>query len=208
MRALGAGTLETERFERWVRQDYLFLVEYCRLLALAAARSPDVAVLRRFAELLGATAGREMDLHRSFAGEFGVSEEALEAEEMAPVTQAYTDFLVRTAATGDFSELVAALLPCMWGFNEIGVRLAEQGLPQDPRCAKWIEAYADPEFGHLAEWCRELLDGVAADAGPRQRERMRRAFLLSSRYELAFWSASWREETPLHQLETPAGAEG
>jgi hypothetical protein len=30
------------------------------------------------------------------------------------------------------------------------------------------------------------------------------AFLTSSRYELAFWEASWREETPLRQPETPA----
>lgn len=176
-----------ERFKRWLRQDYLFLVEYCRLLALAAARSPGVTVLRRFAELLQATAVTEMDLHRSYAAEFGVSEQELEAEELAPVTRSYTDFLVRTAATGDFSELVAALLPCMWGFNEIGLRLAGQGRPAEPRYAQWIDAYADPEFTRLAEWCRTVLDELAVDAGAAQRERMRRAFLLSSRYELAFW---------------------
>jgi thiaminase (transcriptional activator TenA) len=39
---------------------------------------------------------------------------------MAPVTQAYTDFLIRTAATQDFAELAAALLPCMCAFSELG----------------------------------------------------------------------------------------
>ena len=29
------------------------------------------------------------------------------------------------------------------------------------------------------------------------------AFLTSSRYELAFWDASWRNEPPLHTPATP-----
>jgi thiaminase/transcriptional activator TenA len=187
VRGIGDGSVEVARLERWVRQDYRFLVEYCRLFALAAARAPDLATLRKFAELLQATAVTEMDLHRAYAAGFGIAPEALEAEEMAPVTRAYTDFLLRTAATADFGELAAALLPCMWGFNEIGLRLAARGRPPDERCAAWIDSYADPAFTELAAWCRGLVDRLANDAGPTARARMREAFLVSSRYELAFW---------------------
>lgn len=187
VRGIGDGTVDVERFKRWVRQDYLFLIDYCRVFGLAAARAPDLATLRRFAELLQATAVTEMDLHRSYAADFGISNAELEAEEPAPATRAYTDFLLRTASTGDFAELAAALLPCMWGFHEIGVRLAERGRPSEPRCAAWIDAYAAPEFGELAAWCRDLVDRVAAGAGPAARERMREAFVASSRHELAFW---------------------
>ena len=56
VRGIGDGTVDVERFKRWLRQDYRCLVEYCRVFALAAARSPDLATLRRFAELLQATA--------------------------------------------------------------------------------------------------------------------------------------------------------
>jgi thiaminase (transcriptional activator TenA) len=187
VRGIGDGTVDVERFKRWVRQDYRFLIEYCRLFGLAAARAPDLATLRWFAELLRTTAVTEMDLHRSYAAEFGISATELESEEMAPVTRAYTDFLLRTAATNDFAEVTAALLPCMWGFNEIGLRLAERGRPADERCAKWIDTYADPEFTRLAGWCRELVDRLAEEVGQPVRERMREAFLVSSRYELAFW---------------------
>jgi thiaminase/transcriptional activator TenA len=187
VRGVGDGTLEPDRFKRWVRQDYLFLIEYCRLFGLAAARSPDLDTLRRFAELLRATAVTEMDLHRSYAAEFGITPAELAEEEMAGVTRAYTDFLLRTAATGDFAELAAALLPCMWGFSEIGLRLAERERPADRRYAAWIDSYAAAEFAELAAWCRELVDRLAGDAGPAQRERMRLAFVASSRYELAFW---------------------
>jgi thiaminase/transcriptional activator TenA len=134
-----------------------------------------------------------MDLHRSYAAEFGISSEQLEREEMAPATRGYTDFLIRVAATGDFAELVAALLPCMWGFAEIGQRLAAGKRPADTRYAAWIDAYASPEFEEMAGWCRELLDRVAVGAGQDARRRMEVAFLTSSRYELAFWESAWTQ---------------
>jgi len=193
VRGIGEGTLDPERFRHYIRQDYLFLIEYGRLLALACARAPRLALQERFADLTQATLRGEMELHRSYAAEWGISREELEAERPTPTTRAYTDFLLRTAALGDFAELVAALLPCMWGYSEIGRRLAEGGRPAHALYARWIETYADPEFARLAGWCREICDEVAASA---DRERMRAAFLASSRHELAFWDASWRLEPP------------
>jgi thiaminase (transcriptional activator TenA) len=195
VRGIGDGSLDLERFRHWVRQDYRFLVEYCRLFGLAAARAPDLETLVRFADLLQATARTEMDLHRAYASELGIAPAALEREPMAPTTRAYTDFLVRVAATGDFAELAAALLPCMWGFSEIGQRLAAQGLPAEPRYAKWVRMYADPEFATLAAWCRELVDRLAAGADDATRRRMEESFLTSSRYEYLFWEMAWRLET-------------
>jgi thiaminase (transcriptional activator TenA) len=149
VRAIGAGTVDPEDLAAWVRQDYLFLIEYCRLFGLAAARAPDLATLTRFAELLHATATVEMSLHRAYCRELGISIEELEREPMAPSTRAYTDFLLRIATLGDFAELAAALLPCMWGFSEIGQRLKAVGLPEEPRCRVWVETYADPEFAAI-----------------------------------------------------------
>jgi thiaminase/transcriptional activator TenA len=194
VRGIGDGTLGIDRFEYWVRQDYLFLIEYCRLFGLAAARSPDLATLIRFAELLRATAVTEMSLHRELGASLGIKEAELEGELMAPTTQAYTDFLLRTAATGDFSELSAALLPCMWGFSEIGLELAKGQRPAEPRLAAWIDSYADPEFAALASWCRDLVDRLAAEAGPEIRSAMEAGFRTSSRYELAFWEMAWTME--------------
>lgn len=189
VRGIGTGTVPRHQFERWVRQDYLFLIQYCRLFGYAAARSPDLATLVCFAELLHATTTKEMDLHRDFAARFGIRRAELESEEMAPATRAYTDFLLRTAALGEFAELASALLPCMWGFSEIGLRLAAGPRPDEPLCAAWIDTYADPEFERLAGWCRELVDRLAAEAGASLQHRMHDAFLTSSRYELEFWSA-------------------
>ena len=194
LRGIADGTLTLERFSFYVRQDYLFLIEYARLLALGAARSPDLATMTRFSELTAEILTTEMDLHRSFAAELGISANELEAESPAPTTQGYTDFLVRTAAQGDFGELAAALLPCMWGYAEIGQVLARAGRSPDQRYARWVDMYASAEFAELAAWCRTLVDRLGAALGDDGRARLQRAFLTSSRYELAFWEMAWTGE--------------
>lgn len=194
VRGVADGTLAPERFSFYVRQDYLFLIEYARLLALGAARSPDLATMTNFAELTTEILTTEMNLHRSFAAELGISAAELEAEAPAPTTQGYTDFLVRTAAQGDFAELAAALLPCMWGYAELGQVLAAEGRSPDDRYARWVDMYASAEFGELAVWCRALVDRLGAALGDDGRARLHRAFLTSSRYELAFWEMAWSGE--------------
>jgi thiaminase/transcriptional activator TenA len=191
VRGIGDGTLDEERFRFYVRQDYLFLIDYGRLLALGAARAPGVAEMRRFAGLAQGVLETEMALHVGFAQRWGISAAELESEPLAPATRGYCDFLLRTAALGDFAELCAALLPCMWGYAEIGSALATAGPPDHPGYTAWIATYADPEFQALAQWARELTDGAGVDAGPAALARMHAAFRTSSELELAFWQAAW-----------------
>jgi thiaminase/transcriptional activator TenA len=191
VRGIGDGTLPEDRFRWYVRQDFRFLVDYGRLLALGAARAPRLDDMRRLAGLAQGVLETEMALHAGFAERWGIGAAELEAEPMAPATAAYTDFLLRTAALGDFAELVGALLPCMWGYAEVGGRLARAGVPDHAGYATWIATYADPEFQALAAWGRELADAAGADAGPGGRERMHAAFRTSSEHELAFWEAAW-----------------
>src|SRR5215471_14525398 len=91
VRGIGDGTLDPERFRFYVRQDYLFLIEYGRVLALACARAPRLELMERFAVLTQSTLGTEMDLHRAYAAEWGITREALERERPHTVTRGYTD---------------------------------------------------------------------------------------------------------------------
>jgi thiaminase (transcriptional activator TenA) len=195
VRGIATGSVDREQFKFWVRQDYLFLIEYSRLLAFATARAPDLETMRRFAELTRGTLSTEMALHRAYAAEFGIDEKELESETKAPTTRAYTDFLLRSATVGDYAELLAALLPCMWGFSEIGLEISRRGLPDEPLCRKWVEMYASEEFAELASWCRDILDAIAGDLPEHDQARLTEVFLTSSRYELAFWDMAQSLET-------------
>lgn len=195
VRGLADGSLPLACFRYYMVQDYVFLIAFCRVLALGAAKSDDLETMSRFAGLLHETLHTEMVLHRAYAARFGITEAELEAAEASPATHAYTAHLQHVAHAGGLGELAAALLPCQWGYAEIGQELDRTApTPRHELYGDWIAAYASPEFGALAGWLRGLVDRLGADAGPAERQRMARAFVSSSRHELAFWDAAWRRE--------------
>ena len=189
---IGDGSLPVEKFKFYIRQDYVFLVEYSRVLALAVAKGHDLPVMEKFAELLHATLVTEMALHRSYCGAFGISAEDLAETRAAPTTYAYTRHLLETAWSGSLGEIVASLFPCAWGYWEIGTRLLARGVPaQAPLYARWIEMYASKEYGEVAHWVKNLLDALGEAASRSESEWMTERFLLSSRFEHAFWEMAW-----------------
>ena len=194
VRGLGDGSLDSAVFERWVRQDYLYLIEFARVFAWAAAKSDRLESMSWHAAALHLTLNAEMSLHREYAARFGITPEELEAEQMWPTTRAYTDFLVRTAADGDLADLLAALLPCAWGYVHVAEQLATEPLPADRRYADWIEQYVSEEFREAAAWLRSEMNRLARDAGPEKRQHLTDIFLVSSRYEWRFWEMCWNGE--------------
>lgn len=194
---IGDGTLPLEAFRFYMCQDYVFLIDYSRVLALAVAKAGDLETMGRFAELLHETLNTEMDLHRGFAAKFGISPDELEATQAAPGTRAYTQHLLTVAYSGDLADITAAILPCMWDYSDIGQTLAAQGAageaPQ-PLYDEWIQLYAAPEFAALAAWLRDLLDRFGSGAGTNQRTRLGGLFTDSCRYEYLFWDMAYRQE--------------
>ncbi len=136
VRGLGDGSLDERIFRRWIIQDYLYLKEFARVLAWAAAKTDRSESMAWYAGALRLTLTTEMELHRRYAARFGLSPADLEAAAVWPTTRAYTDFLVRTAAEGDLADLVAALLPCVWGYVHLAQALrARPGTWERPRGA-------------------------------------------------------------------------
>lgn len=192
---IGDGSLDLNRFRTWLRQDYLYLIDYARLFGAGMLKAPNLDLMTTMAQLGHEILHTEMDLHRSYVAEFGISKSELESEMKLPTCQGYTDFLLRTATVGDFPELMAALLPCMWGYAEVGERLAARPLPEDERFQRWIAMYASPEFSQLSEWCRHATDAVCDGLPAASVKRVEAAFMTSSRYELAFWEMAWSDES-------------
>ena len=119
VQAMGDGSLSLDRFSYYMRQDYLFLIDYCRVLAIASAKSPNLESMGRFASLLDETLNSEMELHRGFCSDLGITEADIEATSPSPATVAYTSHLVRRAYDGSIAEIAASLLPCQWGYDAV-----------------------------------------------------------------------------------------
>ena len=189
---VGEGTLEVARFKHYVLQDYVYLIDYSRVLAMASARAHDLETMGWFARLLDETLNVEMDLHRGYCAEFGITTVELETTIAAPTTLAYTSYLLQLAHQGSFPELVASLVPCQWGYWEIGAHLARLGEPREaPLYCQWIQMYSSPEFAELADSIRELANRLAERAGAGEVEGMGRAYMTSLRFEYLFWEMAY-----------------
>jgi thiaminase/transcriptional activator TenA len=194
VKGIGDGSLDETIFSRWVLQDYRYLIEFSRIFAWAVAKADRLESMSWYATVLNLTLNSEMELHRQYAARFGIAIEDLEAAPMWPTTRAYTDFLVRTAADGDMADLLAALLPCAWGYVYVAEHLAAGKAATDQRYADWISQYSSEDFAEAAEGLKAELNRVAAGASEEKQRRLRELFVLSSRYEWKFWEMCWRGE--------------
>ncbi|UCD25663.1 MAG: thiaminase II [Gemmatimonadota bacterium] len=191
---LADGSLDEEKFKRWVLQDYRYLMEFARIFAWAVVKADSLESMAWYAKVLDLTLNTEMSLHRQYAERFGITSEQLERQEMWPTTRAYTDFLLRISADGDMLDLLAALLPCAWGYVYVARHLGEKPPPADDRYAEWIAQYTSDEFNDAAEWLKSEFNRLAAGATPEKASRLEELFVLSSRYEWQFWEMCWTGE--------------
>jgi thiaminase (transcriptional activator TenA) len=195
LRELGAGTLPIDRFRFFLTQDYPYLKEFCRVLGLAVSRGGRLDEITFFAGLLHGTLDSEMDLHRSYCGEFGIAPEDLEATRLAPAAHAYTRHLLAVGALGTQAEMALALLPCVASYAEIGRMLAAHPPEKAPLYVRWITMYASDGFQEVARRMMALVDGLESRVSTEERARCREHFLVSSRHELLFWEMAYRMET-------------
>lgn len=188
------GTLPMESFAHYVAQDAHYLRDYARALAMVAAKAPDDVTVAMFAAHAQGAVEVERQLHAGFADELAGTYPAAFAQPPGPTTLAYTSYLLRVCALGDFAQALAAVLPCYWIYAEVGASLLGQGSP-DPLFRRWIETYGGEEFGAIVAAVLEAVDLVGESVGPAQAAEMRDHVLTTSKYEWMFWDAGWRRET-------------
>lgn len=188
------GTLELERFIYYMKQDYVYLIDYAKMFALGSIKARDLETMGKFAELLHSTLNVEMELHRQYAERFGIARDELEATVPAPTTIAYTKYML-DAGQGSLAEVVAALLPCMWSYREIGTTFAAHpGALDHPLYREWILMYSSEEFGELTEWTIRLMDRLAENLPERELARLEELFVVTSKFEYMFWDMANRQE--------------
>ena len=190
---LAAGTLAPESFRHYILQDSLYLAEYSRALALAAARAPTASGRLEFSDGAKVAVQVEEALHQAFFAQFGVTAEIAAASEPTPACLAYTSYLSALAATRSYEELIAGILPCFWVYWEVGCDVKPRAVSPN-RYAAWIDTYAAPAFGEATDRVRALVDEAAGNATQVTRDAMAIAFRNATRFEWMFWDSAWRVE--------------
>lgn len=205
VKGLGEGWLDQEKFKHWLKQDYVYLIEYSRLFALGSAKAHDLKTMTTFAKLLHGTLDMEMDLHRQYASKFGITAEELEVTEAGATTTAYTSYMLNVSQRGGIDNVVASVLACAWSYNFIGKELATwSGALGHEFYGHWVKMYASDEFTELAEDCKNLMNEIASGKPERDLEELEEIVVKTSLFEYMFWDmAENKEEWPI-QLSADA----
>jgi thiaminase/transcriptional activator TenA len=185
---IGAGTLPHATFRFYFEQNLLYLGEYARAIAFAAAGTADRGALSVLARFLGQIADVEIPANEAFLERLGGAPGLLRGSvPMLPTTYAYTRHLLDATSRGGLAVALAALLPCQWSYGEIGRHLA-RSLPADPVYRDWVSLFAGDGYDELVVASTELLDASCAAA---DQPRTADAFDRSVRYEIAFWQMAY-----------------
>jgi thiaminase/transcriptional activator TenA len=187
------GSLPADAFGFYVVQDALYLRRYAQALAAVATRAPDAAATEMFARHAAGAVAVEQELHRSLLADLGIDPAAAAAAEPAPVSLAYTSYLLAVAGFGSYAEGVGAVLPCYWIYWEVGKELLRRGSP-DARYQRWIDTYGGAEFGATVREVLAVTDELGPALPPAERDRVHAHFQATSRYEWMFWDMGYRQE--------------
>jgi thiaminase/transcriptional activator TenA len=193
LHGLTDGTLPEETFRVYVTQDALYLRQFARVLAVAAAKAPRDDWCEVLSEHAKVTLVVERSLHEGFFQGWGLPVEQIERTPPTPTTLAYTSYLNRVAYSSPFEEILGAVLPCYWIYWEVGKALETRGSSQR-LYQRWIDTYASEMFASAVQQVLTMLDTAVSDLPPRRLAAIEERFVTAARYEWMFWDAAWRQE--------------
>jgi thiaminase (transcriptional activator TenA) len=189
IRQLRDDSLPVGTFRFYLIQDYHYLEGFARAVAIALAGAPDSDTLETLSKRL--LTPIERPLHERLFRLAALEAADVRRATVAPTNLAYQNHMLATAAHRGVAATTAALLPCPWTYQQLGSQLGDLN---HPIYREWGRFYSE---GLLTESCaawRALVDQHAEEASSQTRERMRRAFMLSFRYEYMFWDMAYGRE--------------
>ena len=185
---MGDGTLPPDKFKRYFLQDYVFVKDLVTMSGQAIAKAPDMESAAVFNNFLVGILDPENDLFIRAFREFGASQEEYSAVNANPTTQAFGDFVVRTALEGDFSDIALVLFVTEGTYLDWGSRLLKEGAsPNSPTYREWIYLHGPDVLGELVTWLEEYINKATF----LERERVDYLFKTTLRYEYLFWEAAY-----------------
>lgn len=187
------GTLDKEKFRYYILQDYLYLEEYAKVFAIGVAKAESLEMIRLFAGYINVLTDGEMDIHRGYMGELGITQEELDSTERAIDNLSYTSYMLRVAYEETQVEILAAILSCAHSYEMIAKRIIENNPDSvnHPFYGEWIKGYASDAYTKENVTLMAHLDRLTENYTEAQIQHLIDIFVISSRYEEKFWDLSW-----------------
>ena len=183
IKELAAGTLAPDKFDRYLAQDELYVGNYGRQMFELAELIPDPVQHDMFYAFAKEGIEGEKAMHALLIDRFGIDTQVQPSQ----VTAAYNAHTEAAIRSGSKEIGLAAMLPCMWVYNEVGLHILRTAAVEGNPYREWIQEYGNEAFTAGVAQVLELADSYAAAAPEDIRERMTSAYIEATRFEYLFW---------------------
>lgn len=195
VQGIGKGDLPIEKFKYYLIQDYYYLIEYAKVFAIGVVKSNDLDVICHLSKLQDSILNIEMDLHRNYMTSLGITKEELEKQKPSCINISYTNYMLAQTNNGTLGDFLCAMLPCMWGYMEIGQYLARTFKKSETNpYQNWIDMYSSESYEEDKTYYLNLLDEFATCKSKSELDHMEEIFITTSKYEYLFWNMSYNLE--------------
>ena len=105
VKGLADGTLPLEKFQFFMIQDHLYLMQYAKVFALGVLKAKNESDMRLFSSLIAATLDTENALHQDYLRRLNISQEMIAQAKPSIVTDSYTNYMIAIAEKEGLGEL-------------------------------------------------------------------------------------------------------
>lgn len=188
IKGLTDGSLDEEKFRYYIVQDYLYLKEFSKALAILSSKSEDVNESLLFSSHVQDVFKVERSLHEYFISEWNIDESSFNP---SPTNLLYTSFLISTVLTKPYYIGVVTVLPCYWIYMEVGKELIKKGSP-NKLYQKWIQTYGGEEY---EKGVKEVINiANRFNINEEQEKEAIKYFRICSIFEYMFWDSAYKLE--------------
>ena len=174
-------------------QDAHYLGQFARALALVAAKAPTPDAQIKFAKSAHDAIVVERALHEGFFAAFGIDAGDLAGDAALADLRALQQDLLATTALSRSRSASRPFCPASRSTGRSARHLLRIAARPNPY-QRWIDTYADEEFGRSVAEVLSFTDDAHETASAVDRRAMRDAYLMASRLEWMFWDSAYRLE--------------
>ena len=189
VKKMADGTLETEKYRRYMLQDYLYLTDYIELLR-EISESTEKKSLRSFLEkILWETQEETERVHLPAMRELGIGDTDIQNVVMAQVLREYVGYMKQQLREEGFVGGLVALLQCSWAYAYIGQTVSEreaERLSASPY-KSWFASYTCASYIETNQSWIDASDRETEDLDDTKKLRLCSVFQTCARYENRFW---------------------
>ena len=196
IQGLQDGSLEREKFRRYILQDYLYLTEYAKVFAIGITKARSLPVMQLFSSYIQAIVHSEMTTHSGYMGKLNISREELAQTPVALSNRSYTAYMMQVAYEGGEAEALTAILSCAYSYEVIGNAIVQENpkAAAHPFYGDWVQYYSGEKYHQDNVRLLDMLEELTKDYTEQQLCHLEDIFVTCSRYEAEFWDMAWESD--------------